>query len=72
MELKLFVEDLKGYIDTYTDVKKIKIEKKEKKNVLKIEYWLSTKEDEIIPLNEIRLAFMVDLNTMIEMFRYEK
>lgn len=72
MELKLFVEDLKGYMDTYVDVKKIKIEKKEKKNVLKIEYWLSTKEDEIIPLNEIRLAFMVDLNTMIEMFRYEK
>ena len=69
---KLFIEDLKGYMDTYVDVKRIKIKKKERKNVLKIEYWLSTKEDDIIPLNEIKMCYLINIDTMEEYFRYSK
>ena len=70
--MKLCIEDLKGYMDTFEDVRRVRIEKIDKKKVLRIIYWLSTKEDEIIPLAEIRLAFMVDLKNMEEYFRYER
>lgn len=72
MELKLFVEDLKGYMDTYLNVRRVKIKKIDGKKVLVVEYWLSIKEDEIIPLKEINLAFLVDLKNHEEYFRYDK
>lgn len=69
--MKLFIENTKGYMDTYTNVWSIQIKKIENKNNLIIKY-NSLKENDIISLNEIKLAFMIDINTMIECFRYEK
>lgn len=71
MDLKLFVEDLKGYMDTYTNVKLVFVRKLGKKNILEVRF-TNNREPELIPLAEVRLAFMIDLNTMDEMFRYEK
>lgn len=71
MELKLFVEDIKGYNETYKNVWGISIKKIDGKNTLVIKY-NSAKDDDYIKLNEIKSAFLVDMNTMIERFRYEK
>lgn len=70
--MKLFVEGRNGYMDTYLDVQRVKIERIDGKQVLKVIYWLSTKENEIIPLREINLAFMIDLKNMEEYFRFER
>lgn len=72
MKLKLFILDTKGYMETRLDVSRIIINKLDGKNVLEIRYTTNDKEPEIIPLKEIAQAFMIDLNTMDEMFRYEK
>lgn len=70
--MKLFVEDRKGYMDTYLDVRRVRIERINGKQVLRVIFWLSTKEDEIIPLTEINLAFMIDLKNMEEYFRFKR
>lgn len=71
MNLKLFIEDNKGYTDTYKNVWSVSIKKIDNKNTLVIKY-NSLKDDDYIKLNEIKLAFIVDMNTMIEIFRYER
>jgi len=69
--MKLFVEDLKGYMDCYTNVYRIKIKKINNKNTLII-YYNSLKQDDLIELKEVRLAFLIDENSLQEYFRYEK
>lgn len=71
MELKLFVEDTKGYNVTYKNIWAVNIKKIDGKNTLEIKY-NSLKENDYIKLNEIRLAFLVNMNGMHEIFRYEK
>lgn len=69
---KLFIEDLKGYVDTYIHVERIKIAKiNDRKNYLVI-YFTNKSEQVSIPLNEIRLCFLTNIDTMEEYFRYSK
>lgn len=75
--MRLFVEDMKGYMETFDNVKKVSIKKVDNKNTLIINYnanpiLFDNSIDITIPLNEIRLAFMINLETMDEYFRYEK
>ena len=70
--MKLFVEDMKGYMDVYEDVFTVKIKKVLNKNCLIIRYGDLKKPNEIIKLSEIRLAFMIDPETTREYFRYAK
>ena len=78
MKLKTFVEDIKGYMTTYANTKKIEIKKINNKNQLIIHYMGCAYRSELlveqIPLNEVRLAFMVNVNddSVNEYFRYEK
>lgn len=69
--MRLFIEDLKGYIDVYDNVRNVFIRKVDNKNTIELSYINKTGKD-YIPLNEIRLAFLVNLNNMEEYFRYEK
>ena len=72
--MRLFVEYTKsGYMDAFNNVSRVSIKKQEKKNKLFI-YDYADKYIDIIPLNEIKLAFMVDTSgkDCKEYFRYEK
>lgn len=72
--MRLFIEDYKsGYMDVIDNVSRVSIEKHDNKNSLFV-YCYDNKDNEIIPLNEIRLAFMVDISgeECKEYFRYEK
>ena len=69
--MRLFIEDLKGYTDVYDNVRSVFIRKVDNKNTIELSYINKTEKD-YIPLNEIRLAFLVDLNNMEEYFRYER
>lgn len=71
IEMKLFVEDLKGYMSIYEHVKKIRINKIDNKNTLQIQYIFSPLI-EYIPLSKIKLCYMIDEETLVEVFRYEK
>ena len=71
--MKLFVEDLKGYVETFKNVTNVKITKRDKNNILVIH----TKNTYnlmgcAIPLKDIRLCYMIDPITSNEYFRYEK
>lgn len=69
--MKLFIEDLKGYMEVYENVNKVSIKKIDNKNKLIINYDLPQRI-EFIDLKEVRLAFMIDKDTLMEYFRYEK
>lgn len=74
---RLFVEDLKGYMETFDNVDKVEIVKpcnvsfsNDKRNhlyIIKNSHCI-----DCIPLSEIKLAFMVNTETMEEYFRYRK
>lgn len=69
--LRLFVENTKGYMETFNNVYKVSIKKFNNKNTLEVCF--NSKEDVMyIPLKDIRLCFFVDVETMHEYFRYEK
>lgn len=71
---KLFVGDIKGYTDVYTDVDRIKIAKIDNKNHVII-YYVNKQETDIIPLAEIRDMMFIKINSdtdIEELFRYEK
>lgn len=70
--MKLFVEDIKGYMETFDNVKNIIITKVYNKNSLIIKFKNYHTEELTIPLTEIRLAYMINIETMEEYFRYEK
>ena len=69
--MRLFVEDVKGNMDVYDNVYKVSIKKINNKNHLVV-YYHSCKVADTIPLNEIKLSFLIDADTMCEYFRYEK
>lgn len=69
--MKLFVENSKGYMNVFNNVYRVVIKKINNKNCLCIKY-NSLKDDDSILLSEIRLAFLVDTDTMHEYFRYQK
>jgi hypothetical protein len=71
MNLKVFYEDNEGIVVSEGFVKKVGIRKVNNKNHLYIEYTID-REESIIPLADIRLAFLFDVETMYEFFRYEK
>lgn len=70
--MKLFVEEHKtSYMNVYNNVRKVTILKMDKKNFLEIRY--TNREDvDYLPLSDIQLCFLIDLETMEEYFRYEK
>lgn len=73
--MRLFIEDVKeGYMDVIDNVDRVSIEKHENKNALFVYTDNTNDAKEIIPLNEIRLAFMVDITRKDckEYFRYQK
>ena len=71
MLLKVFVEDKKGYIDTYENVNHVYIRKIDNKNHLEI--FINPLEDKIVyPLKDITYCFALDMETLQEHFRYEK
>lgn len=67
---KLFIFDTKGYMETKWNVKKVNITKIDRKLVLEVIYTM--KEKEIISLRNIETVFLTDMETMEELFRYEK
>jgi hypothetical protein len=69
--LRLFIEDKKGYMETFDNVYKVCIKKFDNKNTLEICY-NSLKDVEYIPLTSVKLCFLIDVDTMHEYFRYEK
>lgn len=69
--LNLFVESLKGNMNVYENVYKVKIKKIDNKNVLEIIY-NSLKDCEYIFLSNIKLCYLIDVDTTHEYFRYEK
>lgn len=68
--LKIIYEDTKGYMNHVEHVKKLYIRKIGKKNHFMIKFINDSSRS--VPMNEVRLLFMIDLNTMEEYFRYEK
>ena len=77
--MKLFIEDLKGYMETINRVLNVKITKKDNNNILVV----YTKENNlmplVIPLSKVRLCYLVEIVKDIngdeyykEYFRYEK
>lgn len=70
--MKLIVEDVKGYVDFYEDVFQIKIMKIDKKNILKVRYGDLSKNNELIPLREVKRAILIEEDSLVERFRYEK
>lgn len=74
--MRLFVEDNKGYVDVYDNVYKVSIKKIDNKNNLLIHINNTPDKEfaftENILLSKIKLAYLVDVDTMHEYFRYEK
>lgn len=69
--IRLFVEDSKGHVSCYDNVYKVKIEKKDNKNVLRICYNNCASDDYRL-LRDVSLCYLIDVETMHEYFRYEK
>lgn len=69
--MKVFIENLKGYMSIYENIKRIKICKKDNKGCLQLEYIFSP-IIEYIPLKDIRLCYAMDMEKFVEYFRYEK
>lgn len=74
--MRLFVEDKKGYVETFDNVYKVSIKKIDNKSNLLIHNNNTVDKEfvfsENIPLNEIKLAYLIDVDTMHEYFRYER
>ena len=70
---KLFVEDMKGYMDTYRYIKRVRMwkDKLNNKHYLTVEFD-NGDENIIIPITEIKECFLVNLDTNEEYFRYVK
>lgn len=69
MKLRLFYTDKKGYVTTVDNIKRIEIMKLNNKNHLKVNYNI----DDIIieKLEDVEVAYVVDIETMQELFRYD-
>lgn len=71
--MRLFIYDLDEHCEVLDYVVRVKITRKNKKQVLIINQYLMENEDTRL-LSEIKLAFMVDIKSKDckEYFRYEK
>lgn len=69
MKLRLFYTDKKGYVTTVDDVAKVTIEKLNKVKYLTVQQ--KTGKLIIEKLTDIELAYIVDIETMQELFRYD-
>ena len=69
--MRLFVENIKGYMENYDNVYKVNIKKVNNKNHLVI-YYNSYKAADTILLKNVKLAYLIDVESMHEYFRYVK
>lgn len=69
MKLRLFYNDTKGYVTTVDDVRKVTIEKLNKVKYLTV--LQKSGKLTIEKLTDIELAYIVDIETMQELFRYD-
>ena len=69
MKLRLFYTDKKGYVTTVDDVAKVTIKKLNKVKYLTVQQ--KTGKLIIEKLTDIELAYIVDIETMQEFFRYD-
>ena len=69
--MRLFVEYLIGVVNVFDNVYKVSIKKVNNKNHLVI-YYNSCETADIIPLNDVKLSFLIDMDSTHEYFRYEK
>ena len=69
MKLKLFIEHKGGSFEGYENVKAVKLMRTGKKDVLISTYLDGT--DEKIYIADIKTAFLLELDTHLEVFRYE-
>lgn len=70
MNLKVFYEDIKGYVVSEENIRNLKIQKIDRKSYLQIKYTNDT--EDYIELKELKLVYLIDIETMYEFFRYEK
>lgn len=71
MVMKVFIEDIKGYVEVFNNIWKITIKKINGKNTLILKG--NPASDEInISLSKIKLAYALDNVNLEEYFRYEK
>lgn len=69
MKLRLFYTDKKGYVTTVDDVIKVQIETANYTKYLTIKHVNGVA---IEKLADVTLAYLIDIDTMQELFRYEK
>ena len=69
---KIFIEDLKGYMDAYTHVERVVITKVDGRKNYLVVFFTNRNTQEFIPLNEIRMCYLINIDTMEEYFRYSK
>lgn len=69
---KLFIEDLKGYMEVYTHVERVIITKVDGRKNYLVVFFTNRNTQEFIPLNEIRMCYLINIDTMEEYFRYSK
>jgi hypothetical protein len=69
---KLFIEDLKGYMDVYTHVERVVITKIDGRKNYLVVFFTNKSEQVFIPLNEIKMCYLINIDTMEEYFRYSK
>lgn len=69
--MKIFIEDTKGYTESYKDVVRAKMMKLDNKKVLKVEF-IDPRENFFMPMVYIKMFFLINEETLEEYFRYEK
>ena len=69
---KIFIENLKGYMEVYNHVERVVITKIDGRKNYLVVFFTTKSRQEFIPLNEIRLCYLVNIDTMEEYFRYTK
>lgn len=69
---KIFIENLKGYMEVYNHVERVVITKIDGRKNYLVVFFTTKSRQEFIPLNEIRLCYLINIDTMEEYFRYTK
>jgi hypothetical protein len=69
---KIFIENLKGYMEVYNHVERVVITKIDGRKNYLVVFFTTKSRQEFIPLNEIRMCYLININTMEEYFRYSK
>ena len=69
---KIFIENIKGYMEVYNHVERVVITKIDGRKNYLVVFFTNKSTQEFIPLNEIRLCYLINIDTMEEYFRYTK